>query len=476
MLSKRVRMAAAVMVLITLPSHATRADIADDLSAFWNNLGGTINRTPGTAFAGQSAGYYTLGNLRARTPSRTSQIFSISPPGFAAGCGGIDIFAGSLSFINQDELVQLSRAIAANAQGYAFDLALETISPVIAETMKDLRARLQELNLNNINSCETAQGLVDGVIGQESLARDQLCQRIGAVKGIFTDYSDARQECGRDPNAHTATRNSLTDEEKETLPEDVNLAWHVIRGERIPSADWLRSDDELAEVVMSLVGTVIIRGDGTKQYFRPLVLDEETLNALYTGGNLEHYDCVPPDPDQCLNMRETTTVISDSGTSPTSFRGRVSQVFDTLAGNVEDNTTPSDAHIALVNATTVPIWKVLNVYSAYSGPILLTQREPIIDLVANDLLLTWVEGLLAEVNARARSSELNGFAAVEEWKADLKTIRDLVVSRRIKNSEKFNQALQLVERIRFIEEALASRVGNKAGAGFLATGSGSVRQ
>ena len=62
--------------------------------------------------------------------------------------------------------MQLSRAIAANAVGYAFDLALETLSPVIAETMKDLRARLQELNLNNINSCETAQGLIDSAVGR----------------------------------------------------------------------------------------------------------------------------------------------------------------------------------------------------------------------------------------------------------------------------------------------------------------------
>ena len=476
MLSNLNRTATVAMAAIILLSHAAMADIASDLSDFWNDLGGTTNRTPGTAFAGQSAGYYTLGNLRARSPSRSSQVFSISPPGFAAGCGGIDIFAGSLSFINQDELIQLSRAIAANAQGYAFDLALETISPVIAETMKDLRARLQELNLNNINSCETAQGLVDSALGKESLSRNKLCQRIGAVKGVFTDYSDARQECGRDPNAQTATRNALNDAEKESLPENVNLAWHVIRGERVPTSDWLKGDDSLAKLAMTLTGTLILDGDGTPQYYEPKIQDEELLNAIYTGGRYDYYECNTRTDPECLNITTASAQIVDTATTPISFRGRVSTAFDELTANIENNTTPLPRNIALINGTSIPIWRVLNVYSAYSGPILVTQRGPIIDLVASDIMLTWIESMINEVSKRARSSELRGFERIDDWIDDLELLRGLIIEQRIKNNDKFHQAIQLIERVRFIEEALSSRIANKAGAGFLATATGGTRQ
>lgn len=451
-----------------------RADIAGDLSDFWDDLGGTVNRTPGTAFSGQSAGYYTFGNLRARSPSRNSQVFTISPPGFAAGCGGIDMFAGSLSFISKDELIQLSRAIAANGVGYAFDLALETISPVIAETMKDLRARLQELNLNNINSCETAQGLVDSALGRDSLNRNKLCQRIGTVKGLFTDYSDARQECGRSPDAHKDARDSVTDAEKDALPENVNLAWHVMRGEtRIPASDWLRSDDELAELAMTLTGTVIFREDGEKDFLEPMILGEDVFDALYDGGSLRYYKCTGDDAtDKCLNVTRDNQTISDDD----SFRGRVETAFNALQENIRTNTPPSDDHVALINGTSIPIWRMLNVYAAYAGPIIDTQRGPIIDAVANDIMLAWIEGMVNEVNRRARSSELSGYDQVEEWKQDLTTLRSIIIEKRIKTSQKFDQTMQLIERIRLIEESLSARVAGKAGAGYQATATGGTRE
>jgi len=42
----------------------------------------------------------------------------------------IDAFAGAFSFIDSDQLVAFARAVAQNAAGFAFELALETISPV----------------------------------------------------------------------------------------------------------------------------------------------------------------------------------------------------------------------------------------------------------------------------------------------------------------------------------------------------------
>ena len=62
----------------------------------------------------------------------------------------------------KEELKQLTNALVRNGIGF-FDLALETLSPVIAETMKDLRAKLQALTQANINSCETAEALVMGM-------------------------------------------------------------------------------------------------------------------------------------------------------------------------------------------------------------------------------------------------------------------------------------------------------------------------
>ncbi len=51
------------------------------------------------------------------------------PPSFSAGCGGIDLFGGSFSFINMNQFVDLMRAVASNAAGYAFQLAINAMCP-----------------------------------------------------------------------------------------------------------------------------------------------------------------------------------------------------------------------------------------------------------------------------------------------------------------------------------------------------------
>lgn len=109
---------------LALSATPASADVNSELNRFWNDLGATSTFTGPTTFQGQAAGYYTGGSLRVRSGTRTAQLGSIQLPSVEAGCGGIDIFSGSLSLISKNELVQLSKAIAANAVGYAFDLAL----------------------------------------------------------------------------------------------------------------------------------------------------------------------------------------------------------------------------------------------------------------------------------------------------------------------------------------------------------------
>ena len=125
------------------------------MNRFWQ--GAAVYTTGPTAFQGQASGHWTLGNLYLRSPVRSEQIATVSLPSFRAGGGGIDAFAGAFSFINSHQLVAFARAVAQNAVGFAFELALETISPVIAETMAKLRALAEWVNSQNLDSCETAR-------------------------------------------------------------------------------------------------------------------------------------------------------------------------------------------------------------------------------------------------------------------------------------------------------------------------------
>ena len=117
-------MIAAILMNATIPA---RADVLSEMNRFWQ--GAAVNVTGPTAFDGQASGHWTLGNLYLRAPVRSEQVATVSLPSFRAGCGGIDAFAGAFSFINSDQLIAFGRAVAQNAAGFAFELALETISP-----------------------------------------------------------------------------------------------------------------------------------------------------------------------------------------------------------------------------------------------------------------------------------------------------------------------------------------------------------
>ena len=101
----------AAAILSLMASTAFSGSVGNDLKDFWERTGGGVNYTRPTAYQGQQAGYATLGSLYVRTRPRNSTLANIQLPSVRAGCGGIDIFGGSFSFISKDELIKLMEAI-----------------------------------------------------------------------------------------------------------------------------------------------------------------------------------------------------------------------------------------------------------------------------------------------------------------------------------------------------------------------------
>ena len=215
--------AAALTAIFLLAAGPASADVLSEMGRFWQ--GAAVNTTGPTAFQGQASGHWTLGNLYLRSPVRSEQIATVSLPSFRAGCGGIDAFAGAFSFINSDQLIAFGRAVAQNAAGFAFELALETISPVIAETMAKLRALAQWVNSQNLNSCETAQALVGALWSKNDRASSAICAAIGTGQGIFSDSGMVGLLCEEETEAVAAACQSSPRAWKLTEPVGVTMTW-----------------------------------------------------------------------------------------------------------------------------------------------------------------------------------------------------------------------------------------------------------
>ena len=436
-----------------IPVTPARADVNTELNRFWNDLGATSTFTGPTSFQGQAAGYYTGGSLRTRTGVRNAQIAAFSLPSVEAGCGGIDIFSGSLSIISKNELVQLSKAIAANAVGYAFDLALETLAPVMAETMKDLRRKLQAINQANINSCEAAEALVMGVWPKSQRASQAVCARLGAGRGGFIDYAASKHGCGT-AGGYAGIRSGASAEEKTQWPDNINIAWEVLRGDHLGAGNWLASDRQMAEIMMTMTGTVIIRGGEVKP-FPGFGRDDAFIDWIINGGDssFNMYGC--PD-DACLNMTYSTGKRVNTASS---LKGRVERGVNGLITAIRTDTRPTAAQQALVNRTSLPLYRILNVHAAWSGPIITTQRRQLIEAVTLDLALIHIRGMVEEIRIRAEAAPMAGQEAMELWRERLDALSRAVNARQLEGSKGYANALELVDRVRMIEAHLGSRFG-----------------
>ena len=427
-----------------------RADVLSEMQRFWD--GAAVNTTGPTAFEGQASGHWTLGNLYLRAPVQSERIATVNLPSFRAGCGGIDAFAGSFSFIDSDQLVAFARGIAQNATGFAFELALETISPVIAETMSKLRALANWVNNQSINSCEMAQSLVGAAWSTNDRASAAICAAIGTSQGIFSDYAAARHGCGSG-GQRNSTLAAATGELADQAPVNVNYAWEAVQ-----DSAFLSADQALGEFAMSLSGTVIVTApvtDGATDSPRvtvlePLALDREVTEILMEGGgDLPVYAC--DTPADCLNPTlGRVTIPANDG-----FRARVAELLRDLLDAVRQDTAPPADALGLVNLTTLPVYRVINTAAAYRGAVIDQEVDALAEAVALDVLQVWITDLHRTVEERAGGLDIADGIQLERWRAGLRANRIALAGHRQDGLQRFNAALDVVEKLRLIETELA---------------------
>ena len=440
----------AAMAAALVSAGPADADVLSEMAGFWR--GAAVNTTGPTAFQGQASGHWTLGNLYLRAPVRSEQVATVNLPNFRAGCGGIDAFAGAFSFINSDQLIAFGRAVAQNAAGFAFELALETISPVIAETMAKLRALSTWVNSQNLNSCETAQALVGAAWSKNDRASASICAAIGTSQGIFSDYAAAKHGCGAD-GKRNSTLASASGTMADQVPVNVNYAWKAVK-----ASSFLSGDTRLAEFAMSVSGTVIVTAptadadtSGPRvRILEPLALDRRVTEVLMEGGgNLPVYRC--DTAAACLNPTLGTVSIP----AGRGFRTRVAALLRDLVDAVRTDTAPPAPALGLVNLTTLPVYRVANTAAAYRGAVVDQEMDALAEAVALDVLQVWISDLHRTVEERAGTLDIADGEQLTRWREGLRVNRTALARHRNEGLERFNTALAVVEKLRLIETELA---------------------
>lgn len=359
-----------VITLTTLtlicPSIASSANWMED---YFNSAGAAMNVTPSAIYQTQSQNVMSMGGFSYRAPQRSFSPFSFSPPGYRAGCGGIDTWLGAYGFANKDQFVAALRNIGQNATGYFFQLALKTMAPEIDAVLSDISRKIQDLNQLQVNSCQTIKNMFGNPTSLKDIDWQETAKGFGSsITGAFSDWFSGSEAIKTDPET---TNNTIKDtcaassvlcsdsDGNLILKRDSNLVFDSLR--RIGGY----TDDEI-EFYISMIGTVVFKGSNgsntanfSTEYLKPTADWEDFVGKLDTNSTIKVRKC--DDYDACLSMSSDTAVTHES------FKGFAKITYDALnhiADSIVSRTPVTDdadglKAMQIIAMTSVPIYTMI---------------------------------------------------------------------------------------------------------------------
>ncbi len=450
-----------LLASLILLSGQSNAKINEDLSSFFNNLGYMSNATSPGAYYSQAAGSYAGGSLFARDQVRQYQLIQLDLPSYRAGCGGIDLYMGSMSFLSKDNMIALSKSIMSNGTSYAFDLALATTVPEMKHVKDTLQQAEQFINNANINSCETSQNLIGGIWPKTQASQDKICKDQGTMgkEGFFSDYVTARMGCAGNKHDQAIEAASKDPARKKQVVYNKNIVWSLLK-----SKSFLASDDELCEMIMSLTGTFIIDKNGHVQNVPSLANSRGLLRALIgrdDGGNEKTKIWSCDEKQGCMKVSLKELPISEDNT----LRFKVRKLINTIKDALKQ-TDPSEKDIneisAFASMVHIPVVKFTEVMLSTEYGDSIIDLSDLSTLIAEDVLQQYLNELLQEITNVTASSEFNEDLTKDITKRISKA-RAEIAKLDPEINRKLQQKFTLINNVQHIEQQVATRVAEELG-------------
>lgn len=443
-----------IAILFSCLSIEINAGLHEDLNSYLGQLNTYSHVDKNEVYYSQRAGYMTGGGISIRNAATDTKFANVSLPKFDAGCGGIDIFTGGISFISHDQFIAALKNIASAAQGYAFMLGIETVSPTIASTMKQMETWSNTINSLGINSCDVATGIVGSVWPRRTAAKQQIC-RSAKNGGFASSYLNARHQCSDEGDfAHTMKNmvsNPLYDD---LLLEEYNLAWKAIQKQPFLAK---KENRKFAEEIMSLTGTLIVRRDKTTvmEPWPSRVYDESFLQILLEGGTTQIYQCTGKNQD-CLFMEMRELVIPPEQ----SWKGRIKQALATIQQKILVDTALSNEEIDLLSKSRLPLFKIVNVLTAYRRETSPVSLYEVADIVGTEMLIQYLREIIGTIRLAAVQLERGQMYDfdIKNFITELDRVENFVSRYEERNYQRLEAENQLLLKIETLEQKIASQV------------------
>lgn len=441
---------------------SAHASIESEMNSWFNDMGGYSNYTPAQAVSGQTQTVYTGGRFFMRTPARNYQLLSAQAPSVVGGCGGIDLFAGSFSFINSEQLAALLRNAANNAIGMGFMAAVKTMSPWLADVLQWLQDQAGKVNNMNLNSCQLAEGTVSA-IGSMLTDKKEQASAQGTGSTLSNLWADSFQSFdkwkeGKDAKKQAREHAKAADNGLKEMLEGGNLVWKALQKTSVPN--------DLKLLMMSMLGTIIITpaGDagsgsadnssgtqakwtykaGSGVGFKDFIGTVE--NRYVRGVNLLTCD----ENVECKNVGNPQ-IDPWADSQITSLAWRVNETLTKAIGNIQSRSPQSfdDSDKSVFLNTSIPIWRLANIAAMGGTGKFVTAYS---EIIAVDLAYHWftemTKTLQAALSAGATSQAQDVAKASEDMNQRIAALKLLAAS---EYQAKYQSALANMEMQRAVQ-------------------------
>lgn len=401
----------------------------------WFNRMNIVSNSSSPDFVNSQLGVHFLGG----DGTTKMNTYSINPthvslPKISAGCGGIDYTMGAIHIASKDEIKKALKSIASNGAGYAFLLGIETVSPVVASTMKEIQHWANQLNAININSCELASSIVQGLWPKNTAAKEYICAHAATENPLFSDLIESKHGCRDYPEVRQKAISKVK-QNKDFFAGNYNVAWSVI--------EKLNVSEETKLLLLNLTGTIVVIGEETQIYPSKW---EESLSLLQRGGIISNAYKV-----QGNGIDIDLDVISIPPEK--AYLAKIRKILHDLQEKILSETstyrpTLTEEEKELLQTTHFPIGSLLSLMGQWSGKGAdFASIYECADLIAFERVTDYVKKIIYEIYSNAmalRSIQIDG-GALDQYIDQLNKLSGEIHQLQVKNFQKVAQKYQMID-------------------------------
>lgn len=450
----------AATCLIAAPANA---GVGAGMQTWFDSMGGYANTTPPSSYKGQTMNGYSAGGFYARTPVRTYQLAQINPPSLDIGCGGIDLVAGSFSFINKAALISMLQNLGTSLS-YAFLLAIKSSMPDMASLFEYLQDVANKINALNVNACKMAEGIPFVQGADLSTNMSAMYSKVaGSASNAYPDSFDSWKQTKTDANAAESAKAAAAagDPTKANYFKPGNVVWKALQ-------NVTGIDDEDRRLIMSITGTIIIKpagsGGGNSQptwdYIQPTTISLEDFigdDPSTASAGVSVFVC--DNTTDCLNPTVPATNVSI-----TPFINKVSTSIDALRTGITSRGVQNINNFRIVDASSVPVWKLLTTSTAANNPQVIDLYKR---MIAVDIAYSYFNGLIKMASQSLAKAE-NGAVppdakeAVAQLQSRLSNLSAQTQTMRIAEYNKTSGEVSIQREIQLMHQTMVAGIPAQA--------------